>query len=383
MRSIGPVGAMLSGGLDSSSIVALLHKDFAESLHGDLRTFTLAREPRESCAEWRAAQALLGGANIRSTVVTPSAIDVQWKTLLRGAIEADQPYGLLPGITNTLVYGAAKRDGCTVVFDGFAGDTLFWSADRSLTWALSRGRVRDAIAVLVGAYRYQGIGAIREASMEIVRHLTPSVLLEARRKLRRDRRFGSSGTLSAIERDLAHAYESDRERTRRNERDADRTGVNQHGALFVSGALSFAHEVYGGAAQSAGVDPRSPFSDRRVIEFAVQMPEVAKAALWRYKNTLRTALAAYLPEEIRNRDGNEGHPGSFYWERLGRCVANHESATPHPYATSGSGERWLNREVHAAAQLDVLRGTASEELAYRWLATEVLRRWRDAREDAA
>ncbi len=43
LRSIGPVGAMLSGGLDSSSIVGLISKEFRGELQQPLRTFSLIR----------------------------------------------------------------------------------------------------------------------------------------------------------------------------------------------------------------------------------------------------------------------------------------------------------------------------------------------------
>jgi hypothetical protein len=50
----------------------------------------------------------------------------------------------------------------------------------------------------------------------------------------------------------------------------------EHSRLFTSGLLSFGHEVYGQIALSKGVEPRSPYSDRRMIEFAIQMPLKAK-----------------------------------------------------------------------------------------------------------
>jgi len=375
VRSLGPIAAMLSGGLDSSSIVALLHQDFSDRLNGALRTVTLTGEAREACAEWRHAQHLLHGTNLVPTVIEPAAVDAEWQTLLREATEADEPHELLPGLTNALAYRAAKRSGASVVFDGIAGDVLFWSADRSLVWALSHRRIKNALAVVVGAYRYQGIGAILEASKPLARFVVPSALLELRRNRLRKQRF-STGDLRILEPAIAREYESERECARRVENEADRTGKNPHGELFVTGSLSFAHEVYGTAAQRAGVDPRSPFSDRRMIEFAVQMPPLAKAAVWRYKQTLRTAMASYLPEEILMRDGQTGHPGSFYWDRLGRILAADAKGDSDTKLVS-----WLRGPAHDEGRQRVLNGTATEEAGYQWLVAEVLLRWRKTHAD--
>ena len=72
LRAVGPVGATLSGGLDSSSIVALIRKEFRDQLNQPLRTFSLIREDRENCPDWRNIQAMLAGGWIAPTVITSS-----------------------------------------------------------------------------------------------------------------------------------------------------------------------------------------------------------------------------------------------------------------------------------------------------------------------
>ena len=86
--------------------------------------------------------------------------------------------------------------------------------------------------------------------------------------------------------------------------------------IFTTGLLSFGHEVYGQIALSKGVEPRSPFSDRRMIEFAIQMPVEAKLARPWYKHLLRQGMKGILPEDVRWRTDIGGHPGWRFYERL-------------------------------------------------------------------
>src|SRR5262249_40426754 len=74
--------------------------------------------------------------------------------------------------------------------------------------------------------------------------------------------------------------------------------VFDHASSFMSGALSYAHEVNGQVALSAGIEPRSPYSDRRMIEFAIRMPREAKLSAGWYKWLLRKAMIRRLPAEV-------------------------------------------------------------------------------------
>lgn len=51
LRVIGNVGAILSGGLDSSAIVGLIRKEFRNDLNEPLRTISLIRHDRENCPD--------------------------------------------------------------------------------------------------------------------------------------------------------------------------------------------------------------------------------------------------------------------------------------------------------------------------------------------
>ncbi len=85
--------------------------------------------------------------------------------------------------------------------------------------------------------------------------------------------------------------------------------------------LSFAHEVYGQIALSRGVEPRSPLSDRRMLEFAIRMPVQAKLGAPWYKHLMRISMAGILPEAVRWRQDVGNHPGWKFHEQLIRALA--------------------------------------------------------------
>ncbi|MBK8358821.1 MAG: asparagine synthetase B [Comamonadaceae bacterium] len=73
LRSTGPVGAMLSGGMDSSSIVGLISKEFRADLTQPLKTFSLIREDRENCPDWRAIKEMLKDDWLDPVIITSSS----------------------------------------------------------------------------------------------------------------------------------------------------------------------------------------------------------------------------------------------------------------------------------------------------------------------
>ena len=60
LRTIGPVGSMLSGGLDLSSIVAIARQELARSGTGPLETFSGVGPDAEACIETRMITAVAG-----------------------------------------------------------------------------------------------------------------------------------------------------------------------------------------------------------------------------------------------------------------------------------------------------------------------------------
>jgi asparagine synthetase B (glutamine-hydrolysing) len=92
------------------------------------------------------------------------------------------------------------------------------------------------------------------------------------------------------------------------------------------------------------VEPRSPFSDRRIIEFAIQMPVAAKLGVPWYKNLLREAIAEVLPETVCRRCDVGSHPGWKTYERLISETAKSRPEIWNPEYLSGRLNPWVDHE---------------------------------------
>ena len=112
-----PVGAFLSGGLDSTALVALMAR------HGGarLKTFSLGFDDAGySEAEAAAANARHLGTDHHASVLTGDRVAAEIGTLLA---TLDQPTG--DGINTYYVSQAARAGGVTVALSGLGGDELF------------------------------------------------------------------------------------------------------------------------------------------------------------------------------------------------------------------------------------------------------------------
>ncbi len=364
LRSIGPVGAMLSGGMDSSSIVALISKEFRADLTQPLKTFSLIREDRENCPDWRGIREMLKDEWLDPVIITSALSSEVCRTYFDNIKNLNEPFALSQGFTDSLVFNAAREDGCRVVLDGMAGDLLFYSFDRSIDCIL-REKMLTQIPAFRASCRRHGIdkGFSRALAWKSLRLVTPERLRVVYRKLRdRKRLSGSKPTgapgdiLNLLHRETARQFLATRYAHRQQAANV-KPGNDQgtHAQNFTSGLLSFAHEVNGQIALSMGVEPRSPFSDRRVIEFAIRMPLAAKLCVPWYKHLLRNCMAGILPDEVRWRSDIGNHPGWKFFDRLIAEMAHNAPEIWNRPSRDGRLKIWIDASMLNRASEKYLR----------------------------
>jgi asparagine synthase (glutamine-hydrolysing) len=320
LRGIGPLGAGLSGGLDSSSIVGLISREFRGELSQPLRTFSLIRADRENCPDWRSIQQMLKNDDWIEASVIHSDISIDTcRDFLNLIQEADEPFVLTEGLAAFILIEAARSSGCKVFFEGAAGDLLFYGYNRSANVILER-KLYSWLPALFAANDRHGIGiasGIGKLTRSWLFSLAPASAQAAVGGLR-DKRAAFGDEKARFLTDSARQLIAAKYTQRRHAQDHLRHSNEQikHAQFFTSGLLSFAYEVGGELALSKGVEMRSPFSDRRMIEFAIQMPVEAKLCAGWYKHVLRRAMKGILPEEVRWRREILGHPGWKFYECL-------------------------------------------------------------------
>jgi asparagine synthase (glutamine-hydrolysing) len=362
LRSSHPVGALLSGGLDSSSVVGLIRKEFRGDLAQPLRTYTLAPDAVESSGDWRAVQEIVKGGWIESTVVTPSVAASFLDRMLEEAASHDEPFMWTACLPESCALEMARQDGCRVVLEGMAGDLLFYNG-AATEQTIFHERKFSLLPAYIRSARNHGTrlgwGAM---AYRLLAQWTPEFAYAPLRRLKS--RGGRFGTTPAVWNTLRmlHPHVSD-QLARKKQAQAMgttnwiRAGNNQrhHATKYTGGLISFALESQGEFAMSLGVETRSPHADRRLVEFAIRMPVEAKMILNWYKAFLRTCMAGVLPAPVVYRSTVGEHPGRHFWQHLLASSSRH-----HPWATdvgrvANSLEKWVSPKALDAAGADLFR----------------------------
>lgn len=377
LRANGPVGAQLSGGLDSSAIAALVRKEFRDRLAQPLMTFSLVREDRERCPEWRNVSRVLEEGWLDATVLSPGASSEGWREQVEAIGSLNEPFTFSDGYTEALLCDAARAKGCRVMMDGTAGDLYFYSYARSI--APQRESLARMATILDAGRRHRVEKRLRILARAALDAVMPRALRKTGRGLRRAIGFGSAD-IALLTPESAQRL-LDRHMPRRHrELDAGASRIDQaaHARIFTSGMLSFAHEVNGQVALTRGIEPRSPFSDRRMIEFAVRMPlEVKLFAGW-YKLLLREAMAGILPEAVRWREDLGSHPGGEFRGCLIGQIARNAPAFWKRESLERKLDRWIDGASLGRAW-DRYHRSGDLETGLNLLALAVLAAWTEDR----
>ena len=149
---------MLSGGMDSGSVVA-----FAKELAGDkgevpFPTYSLARSTGIKCAVSRSLRASQGMPSLEPTTVIADEVGSEFAGWLSGYEEPfDTEYNFLRAL-----YSAAQVQGRRVVLDGGGGD-LTLAEGTYIARLIRHGHLRRALAEIRGELRFWGFGSLTAA----------------------------------------------------------------------------------------------------------------------------------------------------------------------------------------------------------------------------
>jgi asparagine synthase (glutamine-hydrolysing) len=288
-----PLGALLSGGIDSSVVVALM----ARASSRPVRTFTVGfGEPRYDERPYARAVAERFATDHTEVVLEPDVA----ATLPRLAEAYDEPHGDDAALPLYLICEAARRE-VTVALTGDGGDESFAGYERYLAHRLA-GRLPGpgagtAARVLRGLSREPRSTATRAA-----RFLETVAAPAAERYGRLMEVFPA-----ALRAELWEPGFVPQPRSAADLLGApDRPGVAGLQRLdvrtYLPGDLLLKADI---ASMAHSLELRSPLLDRQVLELGLSLPERLEFSGRRGKAALRRAFAADLPPEVAGR-GKKG-----------------------------------------------------------------------------
>ena len=329
-----PLGVLLSGGVDSSAVAAVI----AREAPGRLKTFTMGFEGDAFFDErpWAAQVARHLGAQHHEAVAAPHAAELM-ETLLH---HHDEPFGDSSALPTYLVAREARRH-VKVALNGDGGDETFAGYDRFRAVLISEalpGPARRAIATL-GRW-LPGAGGTQGA-------------------LRRGRRFARKAALPLDERIFSWTGFFDLDALRRLDGggvvDRDRILSSYRAALDAAQGTSLLSRVlYLNArtyllddllpkmdrmTMAHGLEARSPLLDRALMEYVAQLPDHYKRKGGRSKIVFKKAVAPLLPPAIlRRKKHGFGVPlGAWFQGELRPMAEDTLLASPRL-------GRWLRRD---------------------------------------
>jgi len=275
-----PLGALLSGGLDSSIVVAAM----AESSTEPVRTFTIGF-PDRRYDERPYARAV---AERFGTTHEELEVDPEPELLERVSEAFDEPFGDEAALPTLLVCEATRRH-VTVALVGDGGDEAFGGYERYRAHELA-GRVPR----LAAAAGRSALGAV------------PAARREPRSTLYRARRFLDAAAQPQAERyaRLVEVFPLELRRELWTDEALAHTTASMlpHDPdlrlvdieSYLPGDLLPKADI---ASMAVSLELRAPFLDHNVVELGLALPP----ELARGKEALRRAFAADLPEETTAR----------------------------------------------------------------------------------
>ena len=300
LRSRRPVGAYLSGGLDSSSIVSMARTIYQEGLVYDrgFETFSMVY-PGLACDETGYIREMVERWNLRANYLPlqESPLDrLREQTSFYKDI-CDYPNGTQTDPIRAL----AKEKGIRVLLTGLGGDERLSGSLYYFSDFVRRGKFLG----LLQEMREQNIrpASVRGLSALIHYALVPLLPNAVRKVTRLARRAigRHPETLGWIRGEFARRINlADRLRADPTGGQPPRSSKMWLRLLLEHGGRVHGTELEDRTAASFHVEQRHPFTDRRMIELSFNLPENQRLR-GDQKVILRHAMKEVLPEVIRQR----------------------------------------------------------------------------------
>jgi asparagine synthase (glutamine-hydrolysing) len=307
-----PLGAFLSGGIDSSTIVALMQAQASQSV----RTFTIGfrEDVFDEARDARKVATHLGTSHTELYVDPETARNVIPKL----PTMYDEPFADSSQIPTHLV-SALARQHVTVALSGDAGDELFggynrhvWGDSLNARFAAMPAALRHALGIFLRAISPEPAGTIARLA---------APLLPARLNIRRAgdqvaklARIIGSTTLDDMYRELC-SIDNDPAQTilqgeegrswSAEEMNKMRVKLDPLDRMTLADSLSYLTDdilqKVDRAAMAVALETRVPFLDKDVVEFAARIPPGMKVRDGRGKWLVRQVLYQHVPQNLVDR----------------------------------------------------------------------------------
>jgi len=315
MVSDVPLGLFLSGGLDSSAITAFASKNNAEQV----KTFTIGFENSKFYDEQPAAKLVAEKFNTDHHILQADEACAAYMTKVVGHF--DEPFGNPTAILEYIITKQMRKH-VTVAISGDGGDELFG------------GYVRYAGAALARKYRQLPQFITKGLVSRLSGFMNDAT--DGRHGFRRAREFARSawqaeedmyidwvGYFSAGEKQELYTPDFAASVAGRDSGDflrqffrhgakldpLSRLGYVDAASFLCCNCLEYADRM----SMANSLEVRAPFTDYRLFEFAMQVPQRMKVRNMTTKWITRQAMSGILPQEVLTKKKMGFNPPLPQW----------------------------------------------------------------------
>lgn len=348
LRASTRVGSMMSGGVDSTAVVALASRADAGARFPVFSGIDSRGDSDETAGIRRMYQAF---------DLEPHCADLADLSDLLPELRAElddlaEPFDGTMALLSAQ-YLMAGRAGVHVLLDGMPADLLYGIGDGAGE-LMRAGRLRQALAVLRNRYladgrAWPGVAAVRSALWSLVpealRHARMERLWKSEYRSLLSQSLVASAVVSAV--DLERRHQDFR-------RACHGAHTGRAGTVMDAPYAYAAIDRYGRVAARHGVEPRHPFLDRELVELHRRIPvRLVNRGGWS-KWPLRQAMADILPAPIawgapRRHLGAEFNVARTRGMAIGHFRGGLSSASLlDPAKADAAATRWRDSRDHAA-----------------------------------
>ena len=387
LRSAYPVGAMLSGGLDSSSI-ACTARELLKEQKKTLHTYSVMFADVPESDEKIYIDAVVAQNGIEPHYAPgdqsgPMSFvdDIMWHC----------ENATVPGNLHfmwRLYKNSLKEQGVRTLLDGWDGDS---TVSHGTEYFIELARAKKYITLLRETWGYsshfENTPPLKVFWLNLERFgLSPGVRKAIRPMQRVTRALRRRATLFSkesepsilgtyVRKDFLQRVFPETERNGGAAKGSKKnySGNHVHHGRLINVGMTQNLELMNNVAAACSVDLRFPFWDRRLIEFCVAIPSAQKLHKGLNRMVMRRAMKGMLPESVRLRGGKVNMAHAFEYslrkynsERFSEIIANdagHIAEYVRTDLLKEAHNRFLN---HQASEAEILALWKSACLAL-WL----------------
>lgn len=315
LRTPERVGSMLSGGVDSSSVVAVARQWLKATGQAPLRTFSGIHT--EDNLETRTIRQVVAQGDVQPHFVKVEEFEQFLPAFHSFDERGDELFDYAMHIIQ-LMDILAHRQHMKALLDGMPGDNITAVGSNYITWMLRDFKLVSAIRECRAWEQMWGENFWSVLMLHAKAAYFPQWLRAIKWRLtcHDPHQYGALIAETLIDPEFAR-------RTNLLERftayyahvDVRCTTREQHRRWLDHGMLPVAYERYDRVAARHSIEPRHPYADRRVIEFCLALPAAQKNHLAWAKVINRRALAPLLPAEVVWRSQKDSLDFTFAQER--------------------------------------------------------------------